>query len=274
MIKKIFEIGGVILFYCWGKFFAGENLQPELFGMAIGGAYILLVELACLLYEERMFLRLYFNCFVLKRNSPLRLSIAYIYKIESQGKYLLVKNGRFDTPTYQPVGGVYKYFYPEATKTLNEMSIVTDNAIDNDDASEYDLRLKMTKRKNIRKFIRWFFNSDERESDPWREFFEELVKPKFLSRNDFNYISYNLVGQHFEPIHHDSYFKIDTFKYVDIYTPRFITQKQKDKLKQLLNNQNEDFIWATEEEIQKKFSKDGKRISDHAHKIFYTKKLK
>ncbi len=38
--------------------------------------------------------------------------------------------------------------------------------------------------------------------------------------------------------------------------------------------QSPDFLWVTEEEIKKKFSNDGKRISDHAYKIFITEKIK
>ena len=82
-----------------------------------------------------------------------------------------------------------------------------------------------------------------------------------------------MVGQHFEPIHEDSYYKIDTFKYVEVFTPRYTNQKQKDEIEKLLSVSSDDFIWVTEEEIKKKFTIDGKRISDHAHKIFFTKKL-
>ena len=273
MSKNVLQIIAGIIFFIWAKWLASDELRPELFGMAIGVAAALIIEVLYFLYNERSFLCLYFNSMILKPNSEIRLSIAYLFKIECKGKYLLVKNSRFDTDTYQPVGGVYKYYHPEATNELNCMEIITDTSIENDKKSEHDLRLKMTKRKHLRKFTKWFFGSEKRESDPWREFQEELVDSNILPLEHFKYIYYDLIGQHFEPIHFDAYFKVDTFKYVDVYTPRYINQKQKNEVENLLAMTSDDFIWVTEEEIKKKFSDDGKRISDHAHKIFITKKL-
>ena len=273
MSKNILQFLAGIIFFIWAQWLSSDELRPELYGMTIGIAAALIIEIFYFLYNERNFLGLYINCFLLKPNSEIRLSIAYLYKIECRGKYLLVKNSRFEKVTYQPVGGVYKYYHPEATTKLSHMSMLTDNSIKNDERSEHDLRSKMTKRKYLRKFIKWFFNSEERETDPWREFYEELVATNVLPFEHFNYVYYNLVGQHFEPIHKDPYYKVDTFKYVDIYTPRYINQKQKDEIEKLLSINSEMFIWVTEEEIKKKFSNDGKRISDHAHKIFFTKKL-
>lgn len=274
MGKYILQIVIGIGTFAWGKWFASDNLQPELYGITIGIGIVLIIALITFIINERALIGVYLNCFLFKRNEELRLSIAYLFKIEVQGKYLLVRNSRFNSTTYQPVGGVYKYYHPEATKTLCDMSIIPDNDIGNDDISEYDLRLRMRERKNIRSFIQWFFSKCDRELDPWREFYEELVATKILPSKDFKYIHYDLVGQHFEPIHRDEHFKVDTFKYVDIYTPKFINQKQRDKLKQLLSDSNPDFIWVTEAEINCKRSNDGKRISDHAYKIFHTKKLR
>lgn len=153
------------------------------------------------------------------------------------------------------------------------MSIVTDTHIPNDDVNEYDLRLKMNKRKNIRKFLKWFFSNKEREFDPWREFYEELVESQILPASVFKYIHYDLVGQHFEPIHFDTRFNIDTFKYADIYTPKFVTDEQKEEVRKLLSVNSPEFIWATEQEILNKTTDDGKRIADHTFKIFHTKRL-
>ncbi|GAB5552855.1 MAG: hypothetical protein Sapg2KO_24460 [Saprospiraceae bacterium] len=273
MLKTILQIIGGLVFFIWAKWLASDELRPELYGMAIGASYVLLIEAIYFLYNERHFLQLYLNSLILKRNSELRLSLAYIFKIECRGKYLLVKNNRFKRVTYQPVGGVYKYYHPEATDKLRCMSIITDNAIENDEKSEHDLRLKMSNRKHLRKFIKWFFDSIEREISPWREFHEELIASKILPSEHFKHIYHKLVAQHFEPIHRDSYYKIDTFKYVDVYTPRYINQNQKDDIEKLLAIQSDDFIWVTEDEIRKGSTIDNKRISKHAHKIFFTKKL-
>lgn len=273
MNKYTLQAIAASIFFIWARWFSSDELRPELTGLSIGIVTALIIQGILFLYNERNFLKIYWNSLVLKRNAELRLSIAYLFKIEYKGKYLLVKNNRFEIDTYQPVGGVYKYFHPEATNKLNNMKVITDSSITNDEKSEYDLRLKMTQRKHLRNFIKWFFNSIEREVDPWREFYEELIASQILSTEQFKYIYYDLVGQDIEPIHFDAYFKVDTLKYVDIYTPRFVNQKQNNKIENLLTKESDKFIWVTEDEIQKKFSRDGKRISDHAHKIFTTKKL-
>lgn len=273
MNKHILKIIAGIIFFIWAKWFSSSELRPELYGMSIGVAAALIIEVIYLLYNNRNMIDIYLKSLVFNRSSELRLSIAYLFRIECKGRYLLVKNSRFEKETYQPVGGVYKYFHPEATKKLNSMSITTDTLIKNDEKSEHDLRVKMKQRKNLRDFVKWFFSSEEREKDPWREFQEELIEVGILPAKHFKCIYYDLVGQHFEPIHQDPYFKIDTLKYVDIYVPRFVNHYQEKELEKLLSIRSDKFIWVTEEEIKKKFSKDGKRISDHAHKIFHTKKL-
>ncbi len=268
MSKNVLQILSGIGFFIWARWLASDELRPELFGIAIGIFAVLLIELVYFLFTEYKYFRLYLRCFVLSPNSEIRLSMAYLFKIECRGKYLLVKNSRFENETYQPVGGVYKYFHPEATDKLSKMSIITDNSIQNDEVSEHDLRLKMSESKYLRKFLKWFSRSQERETYPFREFYEELVATNILPKVHFNYVYCNLVGQHFEPIHKDPYYKLDTFKYVDVYTPRYINRMQEDEVVKLLSIKSERFIWVTEEEIKKKFSNDGKRISDHTNKIF------
>lgn len=271
-IKVLLEILVGVVFLIWGKYYADDNLRPELYGMAIGAAAVLLIEFISFIYDEWSFLGLYMNCFTYKKRPAIRLTISYLYKIEVQGKYLLVKS-RHIPNTYQPVGGVYKYFHEEAINDLNCMSILPDNHIQNDNINEYDLRLKMNERKNIRKFLKWFFSKKERELDPWREFYEELVDTGILSATNFKYIHYELVGQHFEPIHYDTRFRIDTFKYADIYTPKFVCNNQFEEVKRLLAVNSTEFIWATEQEVINKTTTDGKRIADHTFKIFHTKRL-
>lgn len=271
-MRVIVEICLGVLFLVWGKWFADQNLQPELYGMAIGMAGAVLVEFILFLYDKRSFLKLYWDCWKPFVNNEIRLTIAYLFRIEANGKYLLVKSRRIEN-LYQPVGGVYKYFYPEAQKDLARLCIVTDNNIPNDNHSEYDLRLKQKDRKCLPKFLNWFFSYEERETGPWREFYEELIQTGILPQNEFGYIYYELIGQHFEPIYYDKFFKIDTFKYADIYIPRFASNKQVELLKALMLDTNPEYIWVTEEEIMRGKSDHGHDIADHTYKIFNTKML-
>lgn len=273
MIKPLLELFFSIAFFFWGRWFADSNLQPELYGMCIGFTAALLIDIIVFLYKERAFLKLYWDCRPFQKRPEIRLTISYLYRIEINGKYLLVKSSRIEN-TFQPVGGVYKYFYPEAKRDLDCIGAITDNHIVNDNRSEFDLRLKMLDRKKIRKFLKWFFAGEEREWDPWREFYEELVVTGILPAADFGYIHYELIGQHFDPIHYDKHFKIDTFKYADIYTPKYVNHKQLEEMKKLQQVQHSEYIWVTQEEINNGKSKEGQMIAEHTHKIFHTKKIK
>ncbi|ANE53141.1 HU-CCDC81 and SPOR domain-containing protein [Flavisolibacter tropicus] len=268
--KTISEIIVVAISFSLAQWVVGPNLQPELNGLAIGVAIALLIEWIFHLYDQRGFIRLYLKCLLSKRS--LRLSIAYLYKIEVRGKYLLVKSNRIQG-AYQPVGGVYKYFNPEGKKQLESIGAIPDNNIENDDASEHDLRLKLRNRRNLKDFIQWFFSREHRELDPWREFYEELVEPGLLPQALFPYIHYELVGQSYEQIHYDEHFKTDTFKYFDIYKPKTLNRRQEDALEQLYMNPPDGAIWVTEEEIKREIASDGKRIAPHTYHIFETRKL-
>jgi hypothetical protein len=271
MSKKILgELALAVISFCWGRWFADQNLQPELYGMSIGCMFGILLELFYYLYENRKFLSLYAEC--LLTNKELRLSIAYLFNIEVNGKYLLIKSNRLKD-TYQPIGGVYKYFNPEAKKQLDKIGIITDNAIENDEISEYDLRVKLRNRRNLKAFLVWFFSKENREVDPWREFFEELVKTGILPAEKFGYMHYELVAQGFEKIHYDPFFKVDTFKYTDIYKPKYVMHEQENAIRSLLTIPNEEYIWVTEEEIMRDRSNNNQRIAPHTKKIFQTKKL-
>jgi hypothetical protein len=272
MLRRVIsEVSLAIVALVFGRWVVSDELRPELYGMSIGCLLIILAELIFYAYDHRHFLKLYWSCFRSKKE--LRLSIAYLYRIEVNGKYLLVKSNRLHD-TYQPVGGVYKYFNPEGRRQLEELGMVTDNYIENDEISEYDLRIKLQERRQITAFLQWFINGENREVNPWREFYEELVAPGTLPQEHFGYIHYELVGQDFEPIHFDPFFKLDTLKYADIYRPKFVTPSQEEALRKLVNKSSDDYIWATRDEILQGRSNDNKRIAKHTEKIFITKKLK
>lgn len=268
MLKNILQIVTGLFFLGWAYWFSDESLKPELYGMSIGIGAALIIEIIFFSIKEWKYLMLIINTKFLNRNQAIRISNAYLFKIECRGKYLLVKNSRFNNITYQPVGGVYKYFHPETNTEFRELMIEPDNNIDNDHKSEHDMRIKMLSRKHLRDFITWFAKNKNREADPWREFYEELVATNILSNDNFRFIYYNQIGKHFEPIHLDPQFNIDTYKYVDIYSPRFVNHAQELEMSELRDKVSDDFIWVTEDEIRKKMSKNGMRISDHSYKIF------
>lgn len=272
MVKTLLQVLFGIIVLIWAHWFATDNLKTELFGLTIGIGGAIFIEFLYQIYKQRSFLKLYWDCFKPWAKPEIRLTLAYLYNIEINGRYLLVKSNRI-TNTYQPVGGVYKYFSPEAKNDLDAMGAITDTRIGNDDTSEFDLRLNLQNRSELFKFLKWFFKGDERENCPWREFYEELIEPNILPADKFPYIHHQLVGQHFESIHWDNFFHVDTFKYVDVFKPRLINEGQVNELKSLLTTKSEEYIWVTADEI-KQGKSNGYLIAEHTHKIFKTNKIK
>jgi SMODS-associated NUDIX domain len=272
MRKKFLEFLCGAGFLAWAIWWSHEPLQPHLYGLAFGIFGVVLVDVADFLIGKRKLLGLYWDSYRPVSRPAIRLTIAYLFRIEVNGRYLLVKSHRIPN-TYQPVGGVYKYYNPEARAALISLGAITDNHIPNDEVSECDLRLLLQRRRNLPAFLKWFFRKDKRETEPWREFYEELVEPGLLPKEMFKYIHADLVGQHFERIHWDRFFKIDTFRYADIYVPKFITPDQEAAVKALAGVESNEYIWVTEEEIGQGRTPDGKLIAEHTHKIFHTKKI-
>ncbi|HEY3388750.1 MAG TPA: hypothetical protein VGK38_04205 [Prolixibacteraceae bacterium] len=272
MRKRIIEILLIASVFIWANWYASLNLQTELYGIVVGGVMVLLIELIDYLIKEWDFLKLYWDCYKPWTEKEIRLTIAYLFRIEINGKYLLVKSNRIAN-TYQPIGGVYKYYNPEAKRELDCMGAITDNKIDNDDKSECDLRLNLLNRKKMGTFLKWFFKGENRESDPWREFYEELVVTGILSAKEFGYIHYELVGQLFDPIHRDKFFNVDTFKYTNIFIPKFVTNRQIEEVKKLRRINSTEYIWVTQQEISQGKSADNHLIAEHTHKIFHNKIL-
>ena len=107
-------------------------------------------------------------------NKDVRFSIAYLYKIKINDKYLLIKGSKIEQ--LQPIGGVYK--------TCSSFSTIERklNIIFESEQGFYernDLRF-CTKGKNIRKVLKWFDSRENREVAVYREFYEEIIKNNVL----------------------------------------------------------------------------------------------
>lgn len=126
------------------------------------------------------------------RDKDVYLSFAYLYRIQVDGKYLLVRGNRMKD-RYQPIGGVYKY-YAEAKPELEKLGYNPDVTMGNVDETD-DLRLHL-RGKKVPSFFEWFSKMQNREYDPCREFYEELIETGLLSEADFKKLKYRKVGTH------------------------------------------------------------------------------
>ena len=110
---------------------------------------------------------------IIRKDTIIRISFAYLYRIKVGDKYLLVKNGK-GSGKYQPVGGVYKLKDNERTELNNLFSVIDDEKVPFDSSLKDDYRLQMPCRY-LRKFVKRFDSKDacrERIDDVSREFKE------------------------------------------------------------------------------------------------------
>lgn len=195
---------------------------------------------------------------------PIRITIAYLFRIEIDGKYMLIRNNR-KVPGFQPVGGVYKYLRRENAEFFDNLGLIPDTKIPRDTVAEDDLRMNLGKRYRLLKFIHWFHKKKNREVDPWREFYEELIKPGILSHGEFPHIQYRHVRQHTEIVY-STHFGITEYKLADIYELQFSTDAQKQEIRDLIETGHENVIFATADEIRNRIQGEN-IITEHSFKI-------
>lgn len=184
----------------------------------------------------------YFQTQVLHRNKEIRLSIAYLFRIKIDGKYLLVKSSRRNY--FQPVGGAFKTL-PGSEKLFEKLNVKRDRLIETEKGiAKNDLRV-FVKGLNVIEFIEWFKSKEDRETSPWREFCEELITTNILPWTQFRFIDYKFKGTVQTPILNLDSGDKGIFIY-EIYD-LLINDEQKPIFEALLANGNTDnYIWADE----------------------------
>lgn len=183
---------------------------------------------------------------LIKDDTIIRSSFAYLYRIKVADKYLLVQN-EHNTGKYQPVGGVYKFYGSEKHKLKNLFHVIDDNKIPNDDSSCGDYRLQM-ENKYLRKFIKRFDSRNairERIDNVGREFREELIETGILN---WEKISYRYCGRHITELRFGEHFQIYEILLYDV-VELIPTPEQEQDLKSLIKTENERYRFATAEQI-------------------------
>lgn len=201
----------------------------------------------------------------IKRNQPVRVTVAYLFRIEVNGRYVLIKRHKKDNPGFQPVGGCYKYLREENRELFDQLGIEPCNKVPRDEDTDNDLRIIINKRKNLAKFLKWFKSRKNRELDPYREFYEELVEPGYLPAAIFPYIKYVFLEPHIEGVLKSPVYPLDELRYADIYELRPETDAQKEAIR-LLEEMTGIILFATPDEINKRAS-NGNVILPHTFKI-------
>lgn len=261
--KVSFAIG--LIGFIVSFFLHGDEPKNTIFKISLGFVVAGLIEFIAFLIENRKRWGV-LKTLILKRNQPVRVTVAYLFRIEINGKYLLIKRHKKDNPGYQPVGGAYKYLKEENRELFDKLGIEPCNHVTRDKDTEHDLRIIIKKRKNLIAFLKWFESRKNREMDPYREFYEELIAPGFLSKDTFKHIKYVFIGKHIEGVLKSPVYPQDELRYAEIFELRLENDAQKQAITDL-SNKSDEILFATPDEIHKRASNNGKVILPHTFKI-------
>lgn len=261
--KVSFIIGLIGFTVCF--FLTADEPKNTIFKISLGFVTGGLIEFIVFILENRKKWGI-FKTFLIKRNKPVRVTVAYLFRIEVNGKYVLIKRHKMDNPGFQPIGGAYKYFKEENRELFDKLGIEPCNHVPRDEDTEHDLRIIIKKRKHLVAFLKWFESRKNREMDPYREFCEELITPGYLSKEAFKYFKYVFVGKHIEGVLKSPVYPVDEIRYADIFELRLENDNQKQEIADLVNRTGE-ILFASPTEIEKGASDNGSVILPHSFKI-------
>lgn len=208
---------------------------------------------------------------LLNWNKNIRISFAYLFRIQVDGTYFLVRGNK--KKKFQPVGGVYQR-YDGSNAILRDIFQEDDEM---KTGNEKDLRGKV-KGKDLKKFIQWFESRQDREITCHREFKEELINSKILDKEKFEELHYSYLGTHKTNIFTSEYYGKE-FLLADIYELELNDEQKKEFLslkesyEKAENNSNLNYAFVNEDEIRRRhtlkrkmndFEKD---INNHTYKI-------
>ena len=186
---------------------------------------------------------------ILKKNTIIRISFAYLFRIKVDGKYFLVPNTR--SHKYQPVGGAYKFCNEEAQYLSNSMSVENDDRVPVNKTTQNDYRL-LVKNKHLRDFVKRFDITEHREngSNLSREFEEEIFSTGILTKKSFgSNLSYRYCGRHMTDIQYGSIFKHFELLLADIFEVQ-LSEKQEELFRTLMEEKSDKYYFATSDEIK------------------------
>ncbi|WP_442846261.1 hypothetical protein [Leeuwenhoekiella sp. H156] len=200
------------------------------------------------------------KCSLFIPNKETYVSLSYLLRIKLPGseRYFLVKGAKVDQ--YQPVGGVYKTV---GNKNIyKEWEAHPKSDVNNPD----DLRF-FVKAKYIPEIIRWFKSHRDRETDVWREFYEELLETNILSQKNFKTIRTEFLSTQENILSKQNRFNNEQYHTLiyDIFQLE-LTPDQFQELEKLFkdNTFTEKYAFVTKDEIEKEcFNNHQLKIGQH-----------
>lgn len=184
---------------------------------------------------------------ILQKDTFIRISFAYLFRIKLDGQYFLVQNKR--SKKYQPVGGAYKFYQEEADYFRDNIPVESDDSIPVDKVTEGDYRL-LVKNKDLRKFVRRFNKTKYREnvSNLSREFNEELFTTGILDKETFGPLEYKFCGRHMTKVESTVFLRYELLL-ADIIDIK-LSESQKEIFRALMEKSDSRYCFADAKQIK------------------------
>lgn len=185
---------------------------------------------------------------ILQKDTLIRISFAYLFRIKVDGKYFLVQSTR--TKKYQPVGGAYKFYKEEADYLRDNIPVENDDRIPVDEITKRDYRL-LVKNRDLRKFVKRFDKTHYREniSDLSREFVEEIFSAGILDKKTFGTLTYEYCGRHMTDVMYGNVFKHYELLLADIIEVQ-LSDMQEQLFRNLMKSESDKYYFASANEIK------------------------
>lgn len=234
-------------------------IKPDVVaGILGGGIFTVILAYVAYLFKTKQYIDFYLKSKLLAlRKKNIRFSISYLFKIEIEGKYLLIRGNKIPDQ-FQPVGGVFKY-YSNAQNIFEKYGVVIDDNIPIDASSNKDLRVKV-KAKNAYKFLEWFNSRKNREVCIKRELEEELIMTQLVPKKVSEEFKAEYIKTHFNGIKYSEHFQCDEVLIAEIYNLRLDNNLEKDVKKYLESKKDKRVVLASREEIEKKCIMQDKKL--------------
>lgn len=243
ILYAIFTIVFVAIVFTVIAYFSENNFIMGVVSSIVASVIILTSNLIIKYWKRLKFLWWKFRYY----DTSIRLSISYLYRIKVGDEYFLIKGERI-TSQYQPVGGVYKRF-KSSESFFREIEAKDDNLFSIDESNKDDLRIRI-KGQYLLKFVDWFDSNKERETCPWREFYEELIETKMISQEKFPYLFSNKIKQYTYGIKFSEHTESMELLIADIYEP-ILNEEQLKEFQKLKEIPSDKYYFADEEQINR-----------------------
>lgn len=173
------------------------------------------------------------------KNKDIRFSMSGLYKIQipDTDKFLLVLNRRIENQL-QPVGGVFKRYGDDSL--FNKWRYKPDscrNGLGIDKQSSLDLRFSVSG-KNVRQVLSWYEKERERETEPRREFKEEVLDTGILDPNIFHHFDQKKIRRYSKNLVWSAFFSCYEILIYDIF--ELVPNKEQKEALKTLSNQGTD----------------------------------